>query len=155
MRDAAADLEFETAARLRDEIKRLKETELLVSDNPLARQAMLDDATGGFAGERPFGNAGNLPKPGARGGRKAEQTAADGSSGARPGLADYHRSSPFTTDEPLPAPRTRKNSLDEMTVGRTEVPLATGPLPKQPPPSTGAGTIAAKAKGGWKGRRGK
>ncbi|MBL8549669.1 MAG: excinuclease ABC subunit UvrB [Hyphomonadaceae bacterium] len=38
MRDAAADLEFETAARLRDEIKRLQETELLIADDPLARQ---------------------------------------------------------------------------------------------------------------------
>src|SRR5262249_3338479 len=39
MREAAADLEFETAARLRDEVKRLQETELLISDDPLARQA--------------------------------------------------------------------------------------------------------------------
>jgi excinuclease ABC subunit B len=39
MREAAADLEFETAARLRDEIKRLQETELLIADDPLARQA--------------------------------------------------------------------------------------------------------------------
>ena len=38
MRDAAADLEFETAARLRDEIKRLKATELAVMDDPLARE---------------------------------------------------------------------------------------------------------------------
>ena len=38
MKDAAADLEFETAARLRDEIKRLQETELLIADDPLARQ---------------------------------------------------------------------------------------------------------------------
>jgi len=38
MREAAADLEFETAARLRDEIKRLQETELLIADDPLARQ---------------------------------------------------------------------------------------------------------------------
>ena len=37
MRDAAADLEFETAARLRDEIKRLKQTELAVMDDPLAK----------------------------------------------------------------------------------------------------------------------
>src|SRR5689334_2008507 len=37
MRDAAADLEFETAARLRDEIKRLEQMELAVSDDPLAR----------------------------------------------------------------------------------------------------------------------
>ena len=38
MRDAAADLDFETAARLRDEIKRLRETELAISDDPLARE---------------------------------------------------------------------------------------------------------------------
>lgn len=37
MRDAAADLDFEEAARLRDEIKRLRETELAVMDDPLAR----------------------------------------------------------------------------------------------------------------------
>ena len=37
MRDAAADLEFEEAARLRDEIKRLEQLELAVADDPLAR----------------------------------------------------------------------------------------------------------------------
>ena len=39
MRDAAADLDFETAARLRDEIKRLREKELAIADDPLAREA--------------------------------------------------------------------------------------------------------------------
>jgi excinuclease ABC subunit B len=38
MRDAAADLDFERAARLRDEIKRLREAELEISDDPLARE---------------------------------------------------------------------------------------------------------------------
>ncbi|KAB2878071.1 MAG: excinuclease ABC subunit UvrB, partial [Pseudorhodoplanes sp.] len=37
MRAAAGDLDFEEAARLRDEIKRLRATELAVSDNPAAR----------------------------------------------------------------------------------------------------------------------
>ena len=37
MRDAAADLDFEEAARLRDEIKRLRDMELAVLDDPLAR----------------------------------------------------------------------------------------------------------------------
>jgi excinuclease ABC subunit B len=37
MRAAAADLDFEEAARLRDELKRLRATELAVSDNPAAR----------------------------------------------------------------------------------------------------------------------
>src|SRR5690606_17339210 len=41
MRNAAADLDFEKAARLRDEVKRLREKELLVSDDPLAREADL------------------------------------------------------------------------------------------------------------------
>jgi excinuclease ABC subunit B len=42
MKDAAADLEFETSARLRDEIKRLQETELLIADDPLARQSEIN-----------------------------------------------------------------------------------------------------------------
>ena len=37
MREAAADLDFEEAARLRDEIKRLRQTELAVLDNPTAK----------------------------------------------------------------------------------------------------------------------
>ena len=52
MLKAAADLEFETAARLRDEIKRLRETELAVADDPLARQADVEERAGAYAGER-------------------------------------------------------------------------------------------------------
>ena len=43
MRKAAGDLEFEEAARLRDEIRRLEANELSVANDPLAR------ATGGKA----------------------------------------------------------------------------------------------------------
>jgi excinuclease ABC subunit B len=96
MKEAAADLEFETAARLRDEVKRLRETELLLADDPMARQAAVDSATGGFAGARKYGSAGNLPP------------AATGS------------------------PRIRKPTLDEMTVGRTEVPMGSETLPVRP-----------------------
>src|SRR5690606_29195538 len=39
MQNAAADLNFEEAARLRDEIKRLREVELNVADDPLTRDA--------------------------------------------------------------------------------------------------------------------
>jgi excinuclease ABC subunit B len=42
MRAAAADLEFEEAARLRDEIKRLRQMELAIAADPLARQAELE-----------------------------------------------------------------------------------------------------------------
>ncbi|HUG61710.1 MAG TPA: excinuclease ABC subunit UvrB, partial [Methylomirabilota bacterium] len=111
MREAAANLEFETAARLRDELKRLRETELAISDDPLARQSDVDAVTGGFSGSRKYGRAANLPPT-----------------------------------------KVRKNDLDEMTVGRTEVPVA-GDLPKRPaPPSTTAGTTASR-KG--KSRRGR
>jgi excinuclease ABC subunit B len=39
MRAAAADLEFETAARLRDELKRLQAASLAIADDPFARQS--------------------------------------------------------------------------------------------------------------------
>ena len=63
MRKAAENLEFEEAARLRDEVKRLETVNLVVSDDPLARQAVVekavDDAqkasgrsTAGRAGQR-------------------------------------------------------------------------------------------------------
>ncbi len=63
MRKAAENLDFEDAARLRDEVKRLEAVELAVADDPLARQADVDAAvevavarggrsTGGRAGDR-------------------------------------------------------------------------------------------------------
>ncbi len=62
MKAAAANLEFEDAARLRDEIKRLQAVDLAVGDDPLARQAAVEAAGGGFAGDRPYGRAANTPK---------------------------------------------------------------------------------------------
>jgi excinuclease ABC subunit B len=44
MRALAADLEFEEAARLRDEIKRLEATELAIADDPFARQSAVEEA---------------------------------------------------------------------------------------------------------------
>ena len=44
MRKAAENLEFEEAARLRDEVKRLETVELTVADDPLARQQAVDKA---------------------------------------------------------------------------------------------------------------
>ncbi|MBV9991340.1 MAG: excinuclease ABC subunit UvrB [Alphaproteobacteria bacterium] len=44
MRAAAADLEFEEAGRLRDEMRRLQAVELAVSDDPFARQSEVDRA---------------------------------------------------------------------------------------------------------------
>ena len=61
MREAAANLEFETAARLRDEIKRLQAVELAVGDDPLASQGEIEREAGGFAGARKYGAAANIP----------------------------------------------------------------------------------------------
>jgi len=47
MRNAAADLDFEKAARLRDEIKRLREMELAISDDPLAREVEMQSPVSG------------------------------------------------------------------------------------------------------------
>ncbi len=44
MRKAAENLEFEEAARLRDEVKRLEAVELAVADDPLAKQADVEKA---------------------------------------------------------------------------------------------------------------
>jgi len=63
MRKAAENLEFEEAARLRDEVKRLEAVELAIADDPLARQSVVEEAvegavkargrsTGGKAGSR-------------------------------------------------------------------------------------------------------
>ncbi len=41
MRAAAADLDFEEAARLRDELKRLRATELAIVDDPTAKVVKL------------------------------------------------------------------------------------------------------------------
>ena len=61
MREAAANLEFEEAARLRDEIKRLEAVELTLADDPMARQADVEDEAGRFSGKRKYGSAANLP----------------------------------------------------------------------------------------------
>ncbi len=45
MRKAAENLEFEEAARLRDEVKRLEAVDLAVADDPLARQSAVEAAS--------------------------------------------------------------------------------------------------------------
>src|SRR5437899_2394420 len=61
MREAAADLNFEEAARLRDEVKRLRATELAVVDDPTAKQRVVQGKAGAYAGTKKYGDAANLP----------------------------------------------------------------------------------------------
>ena len=52
MREAAANLEFEEAARLRDEIKRLQDVELAVADDPMVRQYEVENRIAEGSGGR-------------------------------------------------------------------------------------------------------
>jgi excinuclease ABC subunit B len=67
MRKAAENLEFEEAARLRDEIKRLEAVDLVLSDDPLARQSAVEEAVEGAVKARGRSTAG---RPGQRGGKR-------------------------------------------------------------------------------------
>jgi excinuclease ABC subunit B len=67
MRKAAENLEFEEAARLRDEVKRLEAVELAVHDDPLARQSAVEEAAEAAVSARGRSTAG---RPGQRGGVK-------------------------------------------------------------------------------------
>ncbi|MCU4181654.1 excinuclease ABC subunit UvrB [Bosea sp. BH3] len=123
MREAAADLEFETAARLRDEIKRLQATELAISDDPLARQGDVEASAGKFRGERQFGKAANLPPTRARKPTDEDMGPHNWGGGeAKP------KSGPAPKRGEKPNPlltgmsRVRKPTLDEM-----------GPVPEQRP----------------------
>jgi len=67
MRKAAENLEFEEAARLRDEIKRLETVDLVISDDPLARQSAVEDAV---EDARKASGRSTAGKAGQRGGNK-------------------------------------------------------------------------------------
>src|SRR5690606_10871885 len=139
MRDAAADLDFEAAARIRDEIKRLKAAELAVMDDPMARQeaSSAESARGNGRDTARAQEGGKGGKPRSEPiapleGEMSGRTEGSGSTSStslfqKPSLDDMGR------DVAAPAGKSlfRKNTLDEMTVGRTEKPVA-GNLPERP-----------------------
>src|SRR5437762_13257574 len=93
MREAAADLNFEEAARRREEVKRLRATELAVVDDPTAKQRVVQGKAGAFKGNKQFGDAANLPISAMK--KKTVQSAlkASGKSGSRvhkPHLDEMH-----------------------------------------------------------------
>jgi excinuclease ABC subunit B len=129
MRTAAADLDFEEAARLRDEIKRLRTTELAVTDDPTAK--FLPSPAGG-------GSARNARGGGARAARP-HKPALD-----EMGIALYHEATPHRgarRDAP------RKPNLDEMGPGVESV-------PGRRDPSSPRSTLGKPGmRGGWKPRK--
>ncbi|MCT8998412.1 excinuclease ABC subunit UvrB [Chelativorans intermedius] len=125
MRDAAADLDFEEAARLRDEIRRLRETELAIMDDPLSRDAGVE-------------NTRERRRDKARG-RKGRDAAAEKSLFRKPDLDEMGTAGAHAV--PAGGSLFRKNTLDEMTVGRTERPLARKPAPDDDPTPLRRGRI--------------
>ncbi|TAX39875.1 excinuclease ABC subunit UvrB [Rhizobium leguminosarum] len=147
MRDAAADLDFEKAARLRDEIKRLKAAELAVMDDPMAREE--SKAMEGVRRNAKATRESLLPAGEKVPGRTDE--GATPSYFSRPSLDDMGPGTDTTTPlfrkpaldemgrdiaEPTKKTLFRKNDLDEMTVGRTEKPVS-GALPEKPEAAKG------------------
>ena len=126
MREAAADLDFEEAARLRDEVKRLRTTELAVVDDPTAKNPVAAGSGGRSAGAR----------------SKVHKPELD-----EMGIALYHESLPYRPGgqgakaSKRDAPR--KPDLDEMGPQRESKPYRPGPR------STSG---RAGMRGGWKPR---
>lgn len=111
MKEAAGDLNFEEAARLRDEIKRLNALELTLIDDPMAR-----------AEANPADKAGKSGRP-------------KGKAAAKPAKALFKKpeldemgpvmDTGILTQKAVAAQKGglfRPNSLDEMTIRRTEIP---------------------------------
>jgi excinuclease ABC subunit B len=113
MREAAADLDFEEAARLRDEVKRLRATELAVSDNPTTRN-LASPARGGRGASRPRDAASRPHKP-----------ALD-----EMGIASYHEVLPDRASKAKPKRRDNDAphfpDLDSMGPGTESVPYREG-----------------------------
>jgi excinuclease ABC subunit B len=127
MRAAAADLDFEEAARLRDEIKRLRATELAVTDDPTAKVVSLPSSGG---------SARNARRGGVAATSKVHKPALD-----EMGIALHHEVKPAQPGGKNP----RKPSLDEMGPGVESVPAKdrTGPRSTLGRPGM---------RGGWKPR---
>ncbi|MGB6119420.1 MAG: excinuclease ABC subunit UvrB [Mesorhizobium sp.] len=119
MRDAAADLDFERAARLRDEVKRLREAELVIADDAMVRDVSAPSPPRSKKGASLFAKP-ELDDMGTSGDHATPAGAVDRSLFRKQSAREAHGSD---FGMPEGAPLFRKNSLDEMTVRRTEQPV--------------------------------
>jgi excinuclease ABC subunit B len=130
MREAAADLNFEEAARLRDEVKRLRATELAVVDDPTSKQRVVQARAGAYAGTKKYGEAANLPTSALkkRGGASSPSLRSSRGRDERSSLSEG-RGEGGSTGSPS---KVHKPHLDEMH-GPESLPFRpSGALPKKP-----------------------
>jgi excinuclease ABC subunit B len=150
MRAAAADLDFEEAARLRDEIKRLRSTELAVIDDPTAK----------ILPSPPAGEGRRVERGGVRGQREGTRggvTRIHKPTLDEMGIALHHEVAPHRPSSQQRGPR--KPTLDEMGPGVESVPAqeagsaagATGNEKSRSGPRSTLGRPGMR--GGWKPRR--
>src|ERR1700684_288636 len=96
MLQGAAGSNFEEAARLRDEVKRLRATELAVVDDPTAKQRVVQGKAGAYAGTKKYGESANLPAASMKKrGATSPSPGGGGSRSARGGVS--HSGSPSTS----------------------------------------------------------
>jgi excinuclease ABC subunit B len=136
MRAAAADLDFEEAARLRDEIKRLRSTELAVTDDPTAK--LLPSPGGGGSPRRSAQREGGRPDVTS----KVHKPELD-----EMGIALYHEVAPLRRGTRRGAPR--KPSLDEMGPDVESIPGKSSGSNAGPRSTLGRPGM----RGGWKPKR--
>ncbi|MBV5270978.1 MAG: UvrB/UvrC motif-containing protein, partial [Afipia sp.] len=150
MREAAADLNFEEAARLRDEVKRLRATELAVVDDPTIKQRGVAAKAGAYAGKKKYGDAANLPaqldKAAARNKSRVHKPGLD-----EMGIASWHEVKPDRKNVARP----RKPTLDEMGPG-TESKIFQPTNSRESGPEFGGRPAgpSARSTGGAPGKRG-
>jgi excinuclease ABC subunit B len=128
MREAAGDLDFEEAARLRDEIKRLRQTELAVIDDPTAKHVHVTVEQTDRRGPAGRSASSKVHKP------DLDEM----------GIALYHEVAPHRPGKKGP----RKPGLDEMGPGVESVPgKSSGPRSKLGRPGMRGG-FKSKRRGG-------
>jgi excinuclease ABC subunit B len=156
MREAAADLDFEEAARLRDEIKRLRATELAVSDNPTTKRLGSPSSGGrGASSPSPLGGEGRRPKGGGVRGQGSRDPL------SRPHKPTLDEMGVVAYHEVLPDRPGKKGSrrggdsphfpdLDSMGPGTESIPYREGaPEPKRQGDGPRSSAGKAGSRGGW------
>ncbi|TCD15517.1 excinuclease ABC subunit UvrB [Oricola cellulosilytica] len=145
MRDAAADLDFEKAARLRDEVKRLKAQELELMDDPLARDTGIENTQASRKAAARKGPASNERSEALKGGTNNTGKRDRASAGpAAPAQASSRSERSAVSENETGESYFHKPDLDEMTVGRTEKPVGKTPPKKPGTLSPLAGEMSAK-----------